>query len=274
MVLLAFSIGLLLSCKSSETPTSPEIETIRASDTTWVLRWHDEFDGTGMPDTSKWGYEHGRIRNNEKQFYTRRRAENARLEDGHLVITARKESYQGADYTSASLRTKEKANWTYGRIEVRAKLPHGRGLWPAIWMLGTNIDEVGWPACGEIDIMEYVGFEPNTIHANIHTEAFNHVDGTSKGASIQVDAPYEEFHTYTIEWTPAEIRFFVDKRNYFTFTNEGGGSEEWPFDQPFFLILNAAVGGSWGGQEGIDDSVFPQEYRIDYVRVYERAQNP
>jgi beta-glucanase (GH16 family) len=147
-------------------------------------------------------------------------------------------------------------------------------MWPAIWMLGANIDEVGWPDCGEIDIMEYVGFEPDTIYANVHTEAFNHVDGTAKGASIHVEAPGEAFHTYAIEWTPDTIEFFVDEQNYFTFEDTGAGIAEWPFDQPFYLILNAAVGGSWGGQEGIDDSIFPQQYRIDYVRVYERAASP
>jgi beta-glucanase (GH16 family) len=141
-------------------------------------------------------------------------------------------------------------------------------------MLGTNIDAVGWPECGEIDIMEYVGFAPDTIHANIHTEAFNHVDGTAKGSSIHVEAPDEAFHTYAIEWTPDKIDFFVDEQNYFTFENTGEGIAEWPFDQPFYLILNAAVGGSWGGQEGIDDAIFPQPYRIDYVRVYEQADSP
>lgn len=239
----------------------------------WTLQWHDEFDGTGLPDSAKWGYEHGFIRNDERQFYTRHRPENARQENGHLVITARKESYRDtAEYTSASLITRDRAEWTYGRIEVRADLPSGRGMWPAIWMLGTNIDEVGWPACGEIDIMEYVGFEPETIHANVHTAAFNHVDGTAKGSSIEVEAPDEGFHTYAVEWTADRIDFFVDGRNYFTFENSGEGVEEWPFDRPHYLILNAAVGGAWGGQEGIDDSIFPQEYRIDYVRVYEQVR--
>lgn len=243
-----------------------------SSEETWTLQWKDEFEGSGLPDSTKWGYEHGFIRNEEKQVYTRRRTENARQEDGHLVITARKERYQDASYTSASLHTRGKAHWTYGRIEVRAKLPSGRGMWPAIWMLGTNIDDVGWPACGEIDIMEYVGFEPGLIHGHVHTAAFNHVDGTARGASIEVEAPAEQFHVYAIEWTPFQIDFFVDGQNYFTFRNTGGGGAEWPFNEPFYLILNAAVGGSWGGQQGIDDSIFPQEYRIDYVRVYERSE--
>ena len=272
--LLCVTLGLL-GCQSPPDPSAPAYETITtASGATWTLQWHDEFEGTGLPDSTKWGYEHGFVRNSEKQFYTRRRLENARVENGHLVITARKENYRDANYTSASLRTKGTASWTYGRIEVRAQLPTGRGMWPAIWMLGTNIDTVGWPACGEIDIMEYVGFEPDTIYANIHTAAFNHVDGTAKGSSIHVEAPDEAFHTYAIEWTPDHIDFSVDDRNYFTFENTGGGTTEWPFDQPFYLILNAAVGGSWGGQEGIDDAIFPQPYRIEYVRVYERAASP
>lgn len=269
--LLCATLGLLGCASPAETELPPYQQITTASGATWTLQWHDEFEGTGLPDSTKWGYEHGFIRNNEKQFYTRRRAENAHLENGNLVITARKETYQDANYTSASLRTKGKASWTYGRIEVRAQLPTGRGMWPAIWMLGTNIDTVGWPDCGEIDIMEYVGFEPDTIYANIHTEAFNHVDGTAKGSSIHVEAPDETFHTYAVEWTPERIDFFVDDQNYFTFENTGGGVAEWPFDQPFYLILNAAVGGSWGGQEGIDDTIFPQSYRIDYVRVYEGA---
>lgn len=272
--LLGSALGLL-GVHSPADPSAPAYATITTvSGATWTLQWHDEFEGTGLPDSTKWGYEEGFVRNNEKQFYTRRRAENAHLDDGHLIITARKETYQDANYTSASLRTKDKASWTYGRIEVRAQLPTGRGMWPAIWMLGTNIDAVGWPECGEIDIMEYVGFEPDTIYANIHTEAFNHVDGTAKGSSIHVEAPDEAFHTYAIEWTPDQIDFFVDEQNYFTFENTGAGVAEWPFDQPFYLILNAAVGGSWGGQEGIDDAIFPQQYRIDYVRVYEQVDSP
>lgn len=269
LVALLFMPG----CRSALEGTSSEqvAAAPSSSEESWALQWRDEFEGSGLPDSTKWGYEHGFIRNDEKQFYTRRRTENARLEEGHLVITARKEDYRDASYTSASLHTRGKAHWTYGRVEVRAKLPSGRGMWPAIWMLGANIDEVGWPSCGEIDIMEYVGFAPDTIHGHVHTEAFNHVEGTSRGASVEVEAPAEEFHVYAIEWTPGKIDFFVDDENYFTFENTGEGPAEWPFDEPFYLILNAAVGGSWGGEHGIDDSIFPQEYRIDYVRIYERT---
>jgi beta-glucanase (GH16 family) len=142
-------------------------------------------------------------------------------------------------------------------------------MWPAIWMLGTNISEVGWPECGEIDIMENVGFDPDRIHANVHTGAFNHVDGTSKGSSIVVENPYSAFHVYAIEWSDDRIDFFVDDEKYFSFANTGGGVAEWPFDQPHYLILNLAVGGAWGGREGIDDSILPQRYYVDYVRAYE-----
>lgn len=236
----------------------------------WQLVWADEFDVDGLPDPVRWNYEEGFIRNQEAQYYTRERAENARVAEGMLIIEAHREPYEGAEYTSASLTTRDRMDWLYGRIEVRAKLPQGRGVWPAIWMLGSNIDEVGWPACGEIDIMEYVGFDPGRVHGNVHTEAFNHVLGTNLGASIDLSAPHEGFHIYAVEWYPDRIDFFVDDEKYFTFENSGGGNAEWPFDEPHFLIINLAIGGAWGGQQGIDDANFPQQYAIDYVRVYEQ----
>lgn len=235
----------------------------------WTLVWADEFDREGLPDPEKWSYEEGFIRNHELQYYTSGRQENARVEDGNLVIEARRESFGEAEYTSASLTTRGKASWRYGRVEVRAKLPTGRGMWPAIWMLGTNIDEVGWPECGEIDIMENVGFDPDLIHGNVHTKSFNHVLKTNKGAAIWVPDSHANFHVYAIEWFPDRIDFFVDDTKYLTFENSGAGTAEWPFDQPHYLIINAAIGGDWGGQEGVDDSIFPQRYYVDYVRVYE-----
>jgi len=256
----------------------------------WSLVWSDEFNYTGLPDQEKWNYEQGFIRNRELQYYTKARKENARVENGHLVIEARKEEWpnpdyregassrrwqrsrEKAEYTSASLITRGKASWTYGRIEVKAKLPQGKGVWPAIWMLGTNIREVGWPECGEIDIMEYVGFDPNTVYANVHMEKYNHAKGTGKGSKIKADKPYESFHIYAVEWTPEQMDFFFDENKYFTFENEHGGVDVWPFDQPHYLILNLAIGGSWGGQKGIDESIFPQQFLIDYVRVYQKKQ--
>jgi beta-glucanase (GH16 family) len=254
----------------------------------WKLVWSDEFNEPGLPDSTKWNYETGFIRNNEQQYYTRERKENARVEDGVLIIEARKEQWKNAaydsnakdkkgrrgrefaDYTSASLTTRDKASWTYGRIEVRAKLPSGRGTWPAIWTLGTNSQQVGWPAGGEIDIMEFVGFEPGVIHANIHTKAYNHVLKTGKGDKITIADASEAFHVYAIEWGPDGIDFFVDSQKYFTFRNEGTGASVWPYNKDQYLILNLAIGGAWGGQKGIDDSIFPQRYLIDYVRVYQK----
>ncbi len=251
----------------------------------WKLVWSDEFDKPGQPDPAKWSYEEGFIRNHERQYYSRDRRENARVENGMLIIEARKERFkipagdargkgkrsngrEYADYTSASLTTLNKASWTYGRIEVRAKLPTGRGTWPAIWTLGTNTRQVGWPACGEIDIMENVGFDPDLIHGNIHTKSYNHVQHTNKGSKITVAKPYQDFHVYAVEWRPDRIDFFVDKSKYFTFKNEGKGSDAWPYDKPLYLLLNIAIGGGWGGQKGIDDAIFPQRMYVDYVRVY------
>jgi beta-glucanase (GH16 family) len=257
----------------------------------WKLVWNDEFDKPGLPDGAKWDYETGFIRNNEKQFYTRARKENARVENGMLVIEAKRERKLApgsgppaklgrdggasgvpadAEYTSASLTTRGKAAWTYGRIDVRAKLPSGRGTWPAIWTLGTNIDSAGWPACGEIDIMEFVGFEPGVIHANIHTKKYNHVMNTGKGKKLTIPDASQAFHIYSVEWDSQTIDFFVDDRKYFTYRNEGTGPDAWPYNNDQFLILNLAIGGDWGGQRGIDDAIFPQRYEIDYVRVYQK----
>ena len=253
----------------------------------WKLIWSDEFDKPGLPDPSKWSYEEGFVRNNEAQYYTRARSENARIENGMLVIEARKQKMENpaydpkaqagsrrsrafAEYTSASLTTRGKASWTHGRIEVRAKLPSGRGTWPAIWTLGTNNSQVGWPACGEIDIMEFVGFDPGIIHANIHTRKYNHVLKTGKGSQITIPDASEEFHLYTLEWDAGHLDFFVDDKKYFTYANEGSGADAWPYDQDQYLILNLAIGGAWGGAKGIDEACFPQRYHIDYVRVYQR----
>jgi beta-glucanase (GH16 family) len=249
----------LTACNASRSPQSP-------SPSGDAPIWQDEFDQPGLPNPARWNYEVGMIRNNERQYYTRERSENARVENGVLVIEGRREKFQGADYTSASLTSRE--SWTYGRIEIRAKVPKGRGTWPALWMLGTNIRDVGWPACGELDIMEHVGFDPGRIHANIHTTAYNHVQGTNKGNSVMVAGADESFHVYSASWTPDQIAVSVDGQRYFTFPKEPGGNAVWPFDKPQYLILNLAIGGSWGGQQGIDDAAFPTRYEIDYVRIY------
>lgn len=236
----------------------------------WTLVFSDEFDRVGAPDPAKWGYETGYIRNREAQYYTSR-PENVRIEDGTLVIEARKESYRGYAYTSASLNTQGRFEFKFGRVEVRAKLPAGKGAWPAAWMLGVNRERVGWPACGEIDVMENVGFDPLRIHGSIHTTAYNHVKGTQKTAIVTVDDPSATFHVYAMEWNPDRIEISVDDRPYFAFRNEGTGAAAWPFDQPHYLLLNLAIGGSWGGQQGIDDSRFPMKYLVDYVRIYQKT---
>ena len=237
----------------------------------WELVWADEFNEEGLPDSTKWQYEYGPpYKNNEKQFYAREELKYSRIEDGCLILEAHREEREGADYVSASLHTQGKKDFLYGRVEARLKMPKGRGTWPAFWMLGTNIDEVGWPTCGELDIMEYVGFDPEKVHANIHTEAYNHQIGTNKGDSIHVNKPYEEFHVYAIEWFEDRVDFFVDDIKYFTFEKPSDDMEEWPFDKPHYLIINLAIGGNLGGQQGIDDSLFPHKYYIDYVRYYKQ----
>jgi len=274
---LCLAVLLLCSCSAST----------RAAD--WKLVWSDEFDRDGLPDPAKWDYETGFVRNNESQYYVRSRKENSRVENGTLIIEARREAMdnpgynasgdararraaQVAAYTSASLHTRGIAAWTYGRIEVKAKLPKGRGAWPAIWMLGTD-RQAGWPACGEIDIMEFVGYEPGVIHANVHTKKYNHAIKTGRGDKITITDASDAFHLYAVEWYPDRLDFFVDDRKYFTCSNDGSGPDAWPFDKSQYLILNLAIGGAWGGQKGIDDTSFPQRYVIDYVRVYQDAKH-
>lgn len=237
----------------------------------WKLVWSDEFSYQGLPDSTRWGYDvggHG-WGNNELQFYTRADSGNVMVREGALFITARKKMQGERHYTSARLVSKGKGDWLYGRIEVRAKLPAGRGLWPAIWMLPSDWKYGGWPASGEIDIMEHVGYNPDTVFASTHTKKFNHMIGTQTTRGIFTSDPYNQFHTYSIEWTSNKIDFFLDDTLYLTFKNSGKGPEEWPFDQKFHLLLNLAVGGNWGGAKGLDESVFPRSLVVDYVRVYQ-----
>ena len=255
---------------SSATATDPVTPPILPG---WALVWHDEFQGTGLPDASHWGYDTGNsgFGNHEAETYYADNAPTARVECGNLVITTSHVLNAGhSEYPSARLKTAGKAMWKYGRIEVRAKLPQGVGTWPAIWMMPETEAYGGWPNSGEIDIMEHVGFDPNVIHGTVHTQAFNHTIGTQKGQQILVPGAMTDFHVYAIEWSADRIDFYVDATKYFTFANSGNGPAEWPFDQAFFLIINTAVGGDWGGQHGIDDSIFPQQMLVDYVRVYQR----
>ncbi len=232
--------------------------------------WFDEFNENGTPDSTKWTFQTGGngFGNNELQYYTDE-DKNAWINDGNLIIEARKETVAKNQYSSAKLNTKH--SFQYGKFEIRAKLPKGTGSWPAIWMLFTDkkYGKQGWPDNGEIDIMEHVGFDQNRVHGNIHTKAFNHVIQTNKGNSILVSDASEAFHIYGCEWTPEKIKISVDGNTYFEFTKEVGFTwQEWPFDQPFHLILNVAVGGNWGGQKGVDDHIFPQRMLIDYVRIF------
>lgn len=243
---------------------------------TYELVWSDEFDYEGLPDDTKWGYDVGGSGwgNGELQYYTE--GENVYVEDGFMTITARKEDYNALEYTSTRLISKNKGDWLYGRIEVSAKLPEGTGTWPAIWMLPTDWKYGGWPTSGEIDIMEHVGFDMGIIHGTVHTDAYNHMAGTQLGKSVTRDDASEAFHVYAIEWLPDKIQFYVDDSLYFIFKPSNlincPTYEEWPFDQRFHLLINIAVGGAWGGARGVDDTIFPQELVVDYVRVYQSPE--
>ena len=239
------------------------------------LVWSDEFDYTGAPDPDKWDYDIGGNGwgNNELQYYTDRLS-NAEVADGFLTITARKEPFSNRGYTSARLVSRQKGDWTYGRFEIRAKLPTGRGTWPAIWMLPTDWEYGGWPASGEIDIMEHVGYDEGRVHGTVHTEAYNHGIGTQRGGSTLVNDATSAFHTYVIEWTEDKIDWYIDGAKYYTFRNEDQTFAEWPFDKRFHLLLNIAVGGNWGGAEGVDETIWPQAMEVDYVRVYGFGVSP
>ncbi len=244
--------------------------TLSSHSQNWIEIWSDEFDYTGLPDPDKWNYDIGGSGwgNSELQYYTAERSENARVESGNLIIEAIKESYQGSEYTSARLKTLGLGDWEYGKVEVRAQLPTGTGMWPAIWMLPSESVYGTWPNSGEIDIMENVGYQPDIIHWTVHTESYNHTLGTQEGSSATFTEPYNNFYTYGIEWYPDSIRFLVDGVEYFQFDKQSDSSNVWPFDQKFHLILNIAVGGTWGGASGVDDGIFPQQMLVDYVRVY------
>lgn len=254
---------LLFACKTKNKQAGSSLE----------LVWSDEFKEDGLPDSSKWNYDTGGHGwgNQELQFYTHQRKENARVENGHLIIEARKENWEGLSYTSARLVTKGKAEWQYGRIEVKAKLPSGVGTWPAIWMLGTNTPLI-WPDDGEIDIMEHVGHNQGYIHGSVHCKKYYHSIGTQKTDTIYVPDCSDTFHVYAVEWDKDSVRTSVDNNTYFRFANEQSGYEAWPFDNKMYLLLNLAVGGGWGGQKGVDSTIYPRRMEIDYVRVYQQKK--
>jgi len=248
------------------TPVTPPV-----TDTVKKLVWSDEFNTGSRPDTTKWVYNIGTGSNgwgnNEAQYYTGD-STNARIENGNLIIEARKESKGGKNYTSARMITQGKASWTYGRLEIRAKLPKGVGTWPAIWMLGDNINTVGWPTCGEIDIMEHVGKEQDMVLWSTHSKLNNWSLGTQKTNKATIQGVSDAFHVYKIEWSKDYIQFFVDDKLCYTSPNEGKGSDYYPFNAPQFLLLNLAIGGNLGGPT-INDAIFPCRMEVDYVRVYQ-----
>jgi beta-glucanase (GH16 family) len=240
----------------------------------WKLVWSDEFnqpDGS-LPDASKWSFETGGNGwgNGEMEYYTAR-TNNARIEDGKLVIEARPENFGGKTITSARLLTKGKCDWTYGRIEARIKIPFGQGIWPAFWMMGTNIDAVSWPACGEIDIMENIGREPGTVHGTVHGPGYSGSHGIGGPFTLPGGAALaDDFHVYGIEWTTNRIDWYIDGRTYFSITPARlPVNGRWAFDQSKFVLLNLAVGGGWSGYPDATTS-YPQRMLVDYVRVYQR----
>ncbi len=240
----------------------------------YTLVWSDEFGSDGLPDPSRWAYDIGMNKtgwhNRELQYYSAARAENAEQRGGRLIIQARQETmsqapdWGGQRYTSARLLTKGLAEWTYGFFEIRAKLPCGKGSWPAIWMLNSALD---WPKGGELDIMEHVGREPGRIFSTVHTAAAH---GAGKGGATLVPDACVAFHDYQMHWTPQVLRFGIDGKVHFVYPNPGTGPDRWPFDTPQFLILNIAVGGDLGG--AVDDTLFPLPMEIDHVRVYQQAK--
>ncbi|MDD5150478.1 MAG: glycoside hydrolase family 16 protein [Flavobacterium sp.] len=223
--------------------------------------WSDEFDTNGTPDSSKWGYDLGAggWGNNESQYYTNR-PENVIVSNGTLKINTIKESYSGSNYTSTRLLSKGKFSFKYGKVEFRAKFPTGGGTWPAVWMLGSNIDSVGWPACGEIDMLEEVGNQLNVNHSSLHSPGRS--GNTPDTATVTVANGNTDFHIYTMDWRADFIKFYVDNQLYYSFIN----SSSLPFNQNFFLIINCAIGGNFGGT--IDPNFVSSTFEIDYVRVY------
>ncbi|MEL6611760.1 MAG: family 16 glycosylhydrolase [Bacteroidota bacterium] len=257
---------------------------------TWTLAWEDNFDGVGAPDSTRWSYNVWPARkvNDEDQAYTDR-LKNVRQEDGVLVIEAHKEQYDNAEYTSGRIHTEGKGDLLYGRVEVSARVPAGQGTWAAVWMLPTDPyryattceapdDWQGsptcdaWPNSGEIDILEHVGYDMNHVHGTVHNKAYYWRNWEQRKGSIETVDAEGDFHVYALEWTPERIDIFFDGTRYFTYMNEGTGWRAWPYDHPYNIILNLAVGGAWGRAGGpIDDSIFPVRMEVDYVRVYESA---
>jgi len=258
---LTTSMFVIMGCSSDEKQTVTTMN---------QLVMQDEFDEDGAPNSTYWSYNIGTGSNgwgnNELQYYTDR-PENVVVEDGMLKITARRELYMGSNYTSARILTKGKVEQKYGRIEARIKLPLGQGLWPAFWMLGSDIDEVGWPACGEIDIMEYLGNNPTTVLGTVHGPGYSAGESISKSYTLPNSRFDTDFHIFGIEWGEDYINYYIDDVLYNQITPEDVPGE-WVFDQPFYIILNMAVGGNLPGSPNAE-TAFPQTMLVDYIRIYQ-----
>jgi beta-glucanase (GH16 family) len=273
---LIFAIYPLLvlaapSCSKKSSSTMEPFKQIEQPVKTYgfenAVTWADEFDTNGAPDPAKWTYDVGGSGwgNNELEYYTNT-INNAVIKDGVLTITAKKESLNGMNYTSSRMVSKNGSDMLYGRVEVKAKLPAGRGTWPAIWMLPNDYAYGAWPNSGEIDIMEHVGYDPNKVHFSVHNQLYN--GGNAKTSTLEIPTAFTEYHLYRADWTPTSIKGYYDDQLVFTYTNDGKGSAGWPFDKPFHVLLNLAIGGNWGGVQGVDDSIFPVSMQVDYVHFY------
>lgn len=266
VILLGVVAGLLtVSCTKEANNRK-----LKVNNGTYQIVWSDEFNGTEI-DSSKWSFEIGRgdngWGNSELQYY---KAENSQITDGKLIITAKKEDFNGANYTSSRIITRGKFDFTYGKVEVRAKLPKGQGIWPAIWMLGSNIGSVGWPKCGELDIMELLGHEPNKIYGTAHGPGYSGSSGIGENYTLPSGNFNEEFHIFKTEWDNEGIKWFVDDICYHTLTkSEADSRGGWVFNNDFFILLNLAVGGAWPKNPD-STTTFPQTMEVDYVRVWQK----
>ncbi len=280
-IYLLYLLLILFSCNEEQSKYTDQGDISTISEN-WELLWLDEFNDEEL-DLTKWNklnWKPGWV-NNELQAYTDRDT-NIFLENGHLVLQGNIEpGYSGtdyvgnnyvSDYTSGRVNTDDKFSTTYGRFDIKAKLPAGKGSWPAIWMLGESISSIGWPQCGEIDIMEHVGYDQGLVHGSIHTQDYNHMYGTQKSGSKYVDDVTDAFHVYSLEWSPFYLRYLIDNEPFFFVYNDSNGDfGKWPFNDPHYLILNLAIGGDWGGVQGVSASAFPMKMYIDYVRVYKKS---
>ena len=280
-IFLSYLILILFSCNEEQSKYTDQGDISTLSEN-WELFWSDEFNDEEL-DLTKWNklnWKPGWV-NNELQAYTDRDT-NIFLENGHLVLQGNIEpGYSGtdyvgnnyvADYTSGRVNTDDKFSTTYGRFDIKAKLPAGKGSWPANWMFGESISSIGWPQCGEIDIMEHVGYDLGLVHGSIHTQDYNHMYGTQKSGSKYVDDVTDAFHVYSLEWSPFYLRYLIDNEPFFFVYNDSNGDfGKWPFNDPHYLILNLAIGGDWGGVQGVSASAFPMKMYIDYVRVYKKS---